>query len=453
MVEGHTTENDGKLWKLTLRDGLKFHDGEPVLARDCVASIQRWGKRDAFGQTLLAVTDELSAPDDKTIQFRLKQPFPLLPDALGKPRRNFCAIMPERLAKTDAVQAGHRDGRQRAVPLHGGRARRRLARGLRALRRLRAARRTARPTAPPARRSCNFDRVEWHVIPDASTAAGAMQAGEIDWWENPTTDLLPLLRKAQASTVAITDPTGLIASMRFNQLYPPFDNPAIRRALLGAVNQSDYMIAVAGDDPAMWHDRAGVFTPGTPMASDAGMEVLTGPRDYDEVKQRTRGRRLQGREGRAAGADRLPDRSRRMADVGADMLQKVGMNVDYQAMDWGTVVQRRAKKDPLDKGGWSIFHTSWAGIDHAQPGRPRVPARQRQGSLDRLADRAEDRGAAQRMVRGAGPRGAEEARGARCSCRRSIDVPYMPLGQMFSPTSFRERRQRACSTASRSSGT
>ena len=102
MLAGFTTDNDGKVWKLTLRDGLLFHDGEKVLARDCVASIQRWGKRDAFGQALLAATDELSATDDKTIIFHLKHPFPLLPLALGKTPPTMCAIMPERLARTDA---------------------------------------------------------------------------------------------------------------------------------------------------------------------------------------------------------------------------------------------------------------------------------------------------------------------------------------------------------------
>src|SRR5258708_5476930 len=101
MAAGMTADDGGKLVRITLRDGLKFHDGTPVLARDCVASIQRWSKRDTFGATLMAVTDELTAADDKTIQFRLKRPFPLLPDALGKSPTNFPAMMPERLAKTD----------------------------------------------------------------------------------------------------------------------------------------------------------------------------------------------------------------------------------------------------------------------------------------------------------------------------------------------------------------
>ena len=79
MVEGHATENDGKEWRLTLRDGLKWHDGEKVLARDCVASIRRWGSKDAFGQALLAATDELSAQDDKTIRLPPEGPLPFAP--------------------------------------------------------------------------------------------------------------------------------------------------------------------------------------------------------------------------------------------------------------------------------------------------------------------------------------------------------------------------------------
>ncbi len=101
MVGGVTTSADGLLWRLTLRDGLRFHDGTLVLARDCVASIARWGKRDAFGQALMAATDELSADGDAVIQFRLKRPFPLLPAALGKVASNMCPMMPERIAQTD----------------------------------------------------------------------------------------------------------------------------------------------------------------------------------------------------------------------------------------------------------------------------------------------------------------------------------------------------------------
>jgi len=364
MVAGHTTENDGKLWKLTLREGLKFHDGQPVLARDCVASIKRWGARDPFGQTLLAFTDELSAGDDKTIVFRLKQPFPLLPDALGKPGSNFCAIMPERLANTDPFKAitemvgsgpftfkadervvGSRAVYERNaayVPRAGG---------------------TPDWTAGP--KIVNFDRVEWHVIPDYSTAAGAMQSGEMDWWENPTIDLLPVLRSAKV-TVVTTDPTGLIGCMRLNELWPPFDNPAIRRALLKAVSQQDYMIAVSGTNPANWHVPTGIFCPGTPMASDVGLDVFTGPRDDAAVQQEIVAAGYKGEKVVVLAPTDLPI-LKATADVGADVLRKAGFNVDYQAMDWGTVVQRRAKRDPIDKGGWNVFCTGFNSSDLLNP--------------------------------------------------------------------------------------
>lgn len=103
MVEGYQVEADGKRWTLTLREGLKFHDGEPVLARDCAASVRRWGQRNPYGQTLLAATDDISAADDRNIVFRLKKPFPRPPEALSTATPPIPAMMPERLAKTDAA--------------------------------------------------------------------------------------------------------------------------------------------------------------------------------------------------------------------------------------------------------------------------------------------------------------------------------------------------------------
>jgi peptide/nickel transport system substrate-binding protein len=365
MAEGAVADADGKLWNVTLRPGLKFHDGTPVLARDCVASIQRWGKRDGFGQALMAATDEISAPDDKTVRFRLKAPFPLLPDALAKCYSAPCFILPERLAKTDAftqvtemVGSGpfrfKTDERQSGnlavyekfdgyVPRDSG---------------------AVEWTSGP--KIAHFDRVEWHTIPDAATAAAAVQSGELDWWEYPTPDLLPLLRGAKGVEVSVQDPTGSLAIMRLNWLYPPFDNPAIRRAILGAVSQEDFLVSVAGTDPAMWKADVGVFTPGSPSASDVGMSVLTEKRDYDKVKRDLKAAGYNGEKVVVMGASDLAI-IKAEADVGADMLTRCGMNVDYQMMDWGTLVQRRAKKDPPAQGGWNVFFTGFGGLDFASP--------------------------------------------------------------------------------------
>ena len=100
MVEGHVVSDGGRSWELTLRDGLRFHDGTPVLARDAVASIRRWGQRDAFGAVMLARTDEISAPTDKLIRLRMNKPFALVPDALAV-LISVPVVMPERLATTD----------------------------------------------------------------------------------------------------------------------------------------------------------------------------------------------------------------------------------------------------------------------------------------------------------------------------------------------------------------
>ncbi len=125
----------------------------------------------------------------------------------------------------------------------------------------------------------NFDRVEWQTIPDSATAAAALQQGEIDWLEQPIVDLLPTLKKDRKLKVEVLDPTGAVGVIRFNQLYPPFNNPVIRRIILGAVTQSEFMRAVVGDDTTLWRDKVGFFPPGSPMANDEGMEALTGKRD------------------------------------------------------------------------------------------------------------------------------------------------------------------------------
>jgi peptide/nickel transport system substrate-binding protein len=362
MVAGHVVDNDGKTWKLTLRDGLMWHDGEKVLARDCAASIERWGTRDPFGQTLQAYTDELSAPDDKTIQFRLKRPFALLPNALGKAGSNMPAMMPERLAKTDPFKP---------IPEMVGsgpfkwNAKERVVGSLAVYERFAGykPRESGTPEWTSGPKIVNFDRVEWHVIKDPSTSAAAMQSQEMDWWENPTNDMLPLL----ASTIArITDPTGQIACMRLNQLWPPFDNAAIRRAMLKGIDQKEFMEAVAGDDPKMWHVPTGIFCPGLPMASDAGLKVFEGPRDYAAVKKEIASAGYNGERVVLLAPTDFPI-LKAEADVAADQLKKMGFNVDYQAMDWGTLVQRRAKMDSPDKGGWSVFNTFWSGLDQSNP--------------------------------------------------------------------------------------
>jgi peptide/nickel transport system substrate-binding protein len=436
MAAGMTTDNDGKLVRVTLRDGLKFHDGTPVLARDCVASIRRWSKRDTFGQTLMLAADELTAADDKTLQFRLKRPFPLLPDALGKSPTNFPAMMPERLANTDAfTQVTEMVG---SGPYRFN-ANERVPGSLLVYERFAGyvPRADGTPDWTAGPKVVHFDRVEWHVIPDPSTALAALQTGEVDWWENPSNDMLPILRKTANVKAVIQDPTGLMGCMRLNHLTAPFNNPAIRRALLKAIDQRDFCIASGGDDPAMWHVPTGLFYPASPFASDAGLEVFAGKRDYDAVRKEIVAAGYKGEKTVILAPTDFP-LLKAMADVCADVFQKIGLNVDYQAMDWGSVVQRRTKKEPVEQGGWSVFNTFWSGLDQLNPvghvflrgmgeGAGAAPGWPSSARIEELRQQWLE----------APNLAAQQALARDLQLQALTDVPYVPTGQVLGATAYR----------------
>ena len=362
MVAGHRTDADGKTWELTLRDGLTFHDGEKVLARDCVASIQRFGKRNPFGQALFARVAEISAPSDTVIRFRLNQPFPLLRTALAEV---YCVMMPARLAATDPFQ-------QIPEAIGSGPfkflANERIP-GSRVVFAKNAAyvpRGDGTPSFNAGPKIVNVDRVVWNFIPDPATCSAALQQGEIDWWENPSLDLLPQIRTFKNVTVAVKDRTGEIGCLRFNQLNPPFDNPAIRRVVIAAIDQKEVMEGVAGAEPSLYKTDVGIFVPGTPMASTAGVEITRGPKDYAKLKQELTAAGYDGRKIVVLAASNFPTIWAE-AQVATDTLSKIGFNVDFQAIDWGSVVQRRASREPVDKGGWNIFYTFLGGFGNISP--------------------------------------------------------------------------------------
>ncbi len=434
MVDGHLVEDDGKLWTLTLRPGLKFHDGAPVLARDAVASIRRWASRDAFGASLLAVTDELGAPDDRTIRFRLKKPFPALPLALGRGSNAMLPVMPERLAKTP--------GTQQVTEMVGSGPYRFMAdervAGSRAVYQ-RFDGYVPRPSGTPSftagPKIATVPRIEWRTIPDPATAAAALQAGEVDWWESPSADLLPSLRRNRAITTEIIDHAGNIGFLRLNSLYPPFDKPAVKHALLGGIDQADFMAAVVGTDPAMWHAPAGVFTPGTPLATDVGLGVFTGERDYERVKRDLAAAGYNGEKVTFLAATDFPAINA-LCEVSADMFRKSGINLDYQALDWGTVTSRRNSQEPPEKGGWNAHCTYTAGYDLLNPGsNPSLNAVGRPGYVGWPTD------AKQAELRTAWF-DAPDLESQRAICRelqtRFLENPgYFPLGQFFQATAYR----------------
>ncbi|POR51906.1 ABC transporter substrate-binding protein [Bosea psychrotolerans] len=434
MAQGHVVENGGLVWRISLRDGLRFHDGERVLARDCVASIKRWGARDTYGLSLMAVVDEITAPSDTEIRFRLKRPFPLLADVLGKPGTNVCVMMPERLAQTDPMQ--------RVTEMVGSGPFRYLANervpgSLNTYEKFSGY--VPRPGGEPSfmagPKVVHFDRVEWRTIPDAATAAAALQTGEIDWWEQPISDLIPTLKANRSLKVEVLDRFGAVAMIRFNHLQPPFDRPEMRRALLAAIKQEDYMIAVAGEDRSYWADSVGFFAPGSPMANSAGMEALPKTPDIGRVREALKAAGYAGERIVMPVPTDFPALNA-MSEVSGDMLRRAGINLDYQALDWGTVLQRVASQQPIDKGGWNIWCNYSTGVSAVNP-------------------------AAHTYLRGVGRTGTfgwptslelEQMRsdwfsapdeGARLDISKRMqvqafqDLPYIPLGVFYQPTAYR----------------
>ena len=432
MLAGYTTEPDGLTWTLTLRDGLRFHDGSPVLARDAVASIRRWWVSDAFGQALAAATDDLSAPDDRTIRFRLRRRFHLLPDALAHPTNTMCAIMPERLAATPASSRLNEmvgSGPFRYLPAE----------------RVPGARnvyarfdgyvpRGGTPSFTAGPRTVHFDRVEWLTTPDPATQVAALQAGEVDWVEQPLMDLVPSLKANRALRVEVVETRGLIGFLRFNQLFPPFDNPAIRRAVLRAVNQREFMEAVVGDN-APFDNHCGLFTTGTPLANDAGMEALSGAHATDALRRELQAAGYKGERIIYLEPTDVP-RINAIAEVGASMLRKLGMNVDVVATDWGTTVQRSVSRKPPDQGGWHMFAAFSGGWDMSSPGCHQLMRGNGENAyngwptlpkLEALRDewlQAEDQAAQLALAR----RMQEQA---------LQDVPYLPVGSYYQPVAYK----------------
>ncbi|MEO0729075.1 MAG: ABC transporter substrate-binding protein [Pseudomonadota bacterium] len=362
MVDTWSTSDDGKTWTFKLRDGLKFHDGAAVTSKDVIASLTRWGARDGMGQQLMAVMDKMTPVSDTEFKFELKEPYGLVLESIGKISSNVPFIMPERVAKTDPFKqitdytgsGPFKFEKDEWVP------------GSKVVYTKFA---DYKPRSEPADAAsggkiAKVDKVIWQYFPDQTTALNAVNSGEVDFFEQPANDLAPLLEANPDVTVEVNDPLGNVGFARFNHLLPPFDNADIRRAVLMAMKQEDYMQGAVGDKK-FWKTCYSTFTCGTPMENKANADVMsTG--SIDKAKAALE----------KAGYDGTPVVIMQPTDipvlsafslVTAEKLRKIGMKVEVQAMDWSTLTSRRAKRDPVDKGGWNMFHTWWIGADVMDP--------------------------------------------------------------------------------------
>jgi peptide/nickel transport system substrate-binding protein len=363
MVDRWSVSDDKLVYKFALRDGLKWHDGQPVRAIDCVASLERWGKRDPFGQKLMEATAAIAADDDKNFTITLKAPFPMLLDAIGKLSSNVPFMMPERLARTDAYQqvpeavgsGPYKFLKEEWVP------------GSKAVfvKNTDYLPRPEPPSFAAGGKVVKVDRVEWLYIPDTATAAAALNAGEADWYEQPPSDIIPVFASNKGIVVATVDPLGNMGVLRFNHLQPPFNNPKMREAVLNLVDQKNYMRAVAGDEK-FWKTCAAIFICGGPLETTAGAEALLKGPNPAKAKSLIGEAGYKGEKIVLLSATDQPI-VHNQALVTTEALKGAGLNVQLDANDWGTLITRRSSKEPIDKGGWNLFHTWTAAPDMLSP--------------------------------------------------------------------------------------
>ena len=356
--------SDDKLtYTFTLRDGLKFHDGSPVTAEDCVASLKRWGKVDGMGQKLMDYTASIEATDAKTITMKMKEPYSLVLESIGKPSSIVPFMMPKRLAETPAgtpipeligsgpfkfVQAEFQPGVKAVF-----------------LKNTDYVPRKEPPSWTSGGKVVKVDRVEWITMPDAQTAVNALQSGDIDFMEVPSFDILPILTANKDIKVDTLDKVGFQTVGRMNFLFPPFDNVKVRRAAFMAMNQKDVLDALIGN-PEYYKLCGAAFVCGTPLETDVGSEAVVKGNGMAEAKKLLA----------ESGYDGTPVVIMAPGDVvtlkaqpivAAQLMKEAGFKIDLQATDWGTVVSRRASQKPIKEGGWNMFFTNWNGADISNP--------------------------------------------------------------------------------------
>jgi peptide/nickel transport system substrate-binding protein len=432
MVDRYDTSADKLTWTFTLRDGLEWHDGAPVTAEDCVASIKRWGARDAMGQKLMSYVAELAAPDVKTIRMTLKEPYGLVLQTLAKPGASVPFMMPKRVAETDPqkqiteyVGSGPfifktdewRAG-EKAVYLKNPK---------------------YKPRAEPASglaggKVAKVDRVEWIWIADSQTQVNAL----INWRGR-------FARSPAARSAAAACRRQEHRAVRLQSGRPPERDPLQRAAQ--AVRQPEdpprgrlcaqserLLDAVIGN--ARWYvECKSLFPCGSPLQSTKGW-------DDKFTSDFTKARALL----QEAGYDGTPVvlmqstdivSLSNLAPVTKSLMEKAGFKVDLQAMDWQTLVTRRTKKDPPNAGGWSAFLTSWASVDILDP----VAASFLNASCEK-ATFGWPCDAEMEKLRDAFAKETDPAKQkaiAEAVQLRLIDYPtHLPLGQYVQPQAFRK---------------
>jgi peptide/nickel transport system substrate-binding protein len=432
MVDTYTTSDDGKVTTFTLRPGLVFADGAPVTAADAVASIDRWAQRDVTGLELLKLGMKVAAIDDSTFTITVDTPTSAIPDAFAKPAAYPLFVMrasDAALPITDPVTEYIGSGPftfNAAEYVPGSKL-------------VYDKNENYVPRSEPADGHCggkvvNIDQVVWTVMPDAGTAVNALAQGEVDIVEQVSVDLLPILDAFPDVTVETLNKQGAMGWMRMNWKIPPFDNQAARTAMTHLIDQAEYMQTTAGADGTYWDTCYSVYSCGGKYENDAGMDTYK-DQDIDKAKALLAEAGYAGEPVVLIGASD----NKVMYDwtmITADRLKAAGVNVDLRMMDYATMLQSRWK--PMGEGGeWNAYVTWDFGVTLDNPlSNYNLVAQCDAGAFAGWPCDPE-----LEAMRAAWPVAATAAEADQIAAdiqkRAAEDVVFVPLGQFFTPTAYR----------------
>lgn len=433
MVESVEASEDGRRRTLTLRPGLLFHDGRPVTAADAVASIRRWARRDTSGRKLAEMGMALEVIDERRFAVTLDSDTPLLLEAFAKPTSTALFVMRAEEAESDITtpvkriigsgpfrfdSAAHRPGDRlvyRRNPDY-------------------------RPRPEPASgfaggKVARVDRVDWLILPDSASAVAALQTGEIDIYETPPLDLLPVLERNREIVVAVHGRQGQYGFLRPNHRQPPFDRAEARRALAMLMRQPDFMAVTAGSDGKYWRECYSFLSCGGLNENQKHAEWLR----QGDAAAAARLFREAGYDGRPVVLIAPGDNEiiRGFGMLAAERMRAAGLTVDLQTMDFATMMSRRNRQDAPAQGGWNIFPMWSYGFELDNPvANVALSTNCTEASYAGWACSKRIEALKDAWARESAP----ERRAAlldQIQQEASALVPIVPLGQFFAPIAYR----------------
>ncbi|MBI1778925.1 MAG: ABC transporter substrate-binding protein [Proteobacteria bacterium] len=435
MVEAYTVSPDGLKYTMTLRSGLKFHDGTPVTSKDVVASIKRFVQREALGRTLESFMASIEAVNEKTVLLTLKEAFCCATLTLaginqaGGIYREKEAMTDPATPITETIGSGpFKFVKSEYVP------------GSRVVYEKNPdyVPRSEKPDGFTGGKVVKVDRVEYTVIPDDTTKFAALVRGEVDLLDQPSLDNVPTIEKNPDIVVETIFNAGVYGMLRPNHLLPPFNNIKARQALALMVDQREYAQAAYGGEQ-FWKDSTPCFSLwicGTAYGTQAGSEAFQ-QQNIAKAKQLLAEAGYKGEKITLIGASDIGF-LKALTLVTGENLKKVGMNVDLQLMEWGNVVARRGKKDAPEQGGWNIFHTTSGGASQSLPFSALGTLTSCDAAWFGWPCDQEAEKMRQQFLRAAEP--AQQKQIADALHKRLWEniIPYVPVGQYNQPTIHRK---------------